>query len=211
MTDVTVADATAPRGPFSALAGPARRPPRFFLARLRSSPTSASPTPSSESPRGAAGRRGPEGRLPGEASPAKVAKDGQHNNDDDDDPKPGRHRDPFVRNTPILRRADRHVQRAADATAQRVSRRAVSNPCPGSSTATLSSARHPAPPTGDRHWLPASAERSCSVNQQRRLRSARETTDDERSQRPARAACSDAGTSSSSYSDARPRAITGQA
>jgi hypothetical protein len=30
-------------------------------------------------------------RLPGPASPAKVAKDGQHNNDDDDDPKPGRH------------------------------------------------------------------------------------------------------------------------
>jgi len=26
-------------------------------------------------------------RLPGEASPAKEAKDGQHNNDDDDDPK----------------------------------------------------------------------------------------------------------------------------
>src|SRR5918994_1910479 len=30
-------------------------------------------------------------RLPTEASPAKVAKDSQHNNDDDDDPKPGRH------------------------------------------------------------------------------------------------------------------------
>jgi hypothetical protein len=30
-------------------------------------------------------------RLPREASPAKVAKDGQHNDDDDDDPKPGRH------------------------------------------------------------------------------------------------------------------------
>jgi hypothetical protein len=28
-------------------------------------------------------------RLPREASPAKVAKDGQHNKDDDDDPKPG--------------------------------------------------------------------------------------------------------------------------
>ena len=28
-------------------------------------------------------------RLPGEASPAKEAKEGQHNNDDDDDPKPG--------------------------------------------------------------------------------------------------------------------------
>jgi hypothetical protein len=27
--------------------------------------------------------------LPGEASPAKEAKEGQHNNDDDDDPKPG--------------------------------------------------------------------------------------------------------------------------
>jgi len=26
-------------------------------------------------------------RLPREASPAKVAKDGQHNNDDDDDPE----------------------------------------------------------------------------------------------------------------------------
>ena len=30
-------------------------------------------------------------RLPSEASPAKVAKDSQHNNDDDDDPKPARH------------------------------------------------------------------------------------------------------------------------
>jgi hypothetical protein len=30
-------------------------------------------------------------RLPREASPAKVAKDGQHNDDDDDDPEPGRH------------------------------------------------------------------------------------------------------------------------
>lgn len=29
-------------------------------------------------------------RLPREASPAKIAKDGQHNNDHDDDPKPGR-------------------------------------------------------------------------------------------------------------------------
>lgn len=32
-----------------------------------------------------------EARLPSEASPAKVAKDGQHDNDDDDDPKPARH------------------------------------------------------------------------------------------------------------------------
>jgi hypothetical protein len=32
-----------------------------------------------------------EARLPSEASPAKVAKDGQHNNHDDDDPKPARH------------------------------------------------------------------------------------------------------------------------
>ncbi len=30
-------------------------------------------------------------RLPRKASPAKVAKNGQHNNDDDDDPEPGRH------------------------------------------------------------------------------------------------------------------------
>ena len=30
-------------------------------------------------------------RLPREASPAKVAKQGQHNNDDNDDPKPARH------------------------------------------------------------------------------------------------------------------------
>lgn len=30
-------------------------------------------------------------RLPREASPAKEAKDGQHNNNDDNDPKPGRH------------------------------------------------------------------------------------------------------------------------
>jgi hypothetical protein len=35
--------------------------------------------------------RRPTGRLPGHASPAKVAKDGQHNDDDDDDPEPGRH------------------------------------------------------------------------------------------------------------------------
>ena len=30
-------------------------------------------------------------RLSRQASPAKVAKDGQHDDDDDDDPKPGRH------------------------------------------------------------------------------------------------------------------------
>jgi hypothetical protein len=46
------------------------------------------------------GRRGPHAaltvRLPREASPAKVAKDGQHN-DNDDDPKPGRHVDPSFR------------------------------------------------------------------------------------------------------------------
>lgn len=30
-------------------------------------------------------------QLPREASPAQVAKDGQYNNDNDDDPKPGRH------------------------------------------------------------------------------------------------------------------------
>lgn len=52
-------------------------------------------------------------RLPREASPAKVAKDGQHNNDDDDDPKPGWHREPFVRSMPILRRADRYLQRVS--------------------------------------------------------------------------------------------------
>jgi len=39
----------------------------------------------------------PPWQLPREASPAKVAKDGQYNNDNDDDPKPGRHGDPFVR------------------------------------------------------------------------------------------------------------------
>jgi hypothetical protein len=51
------------------------------------------------------------GPLPREASPAKVAKDGQYNHDNDDDPKPGRHRDPFVRSMPILRRADGSSQR----------------------------------------------------------------------------------------------------
>jgi hypothetical protein len=45
-------------------------------------------------------------RLPGEASPAKVAKDGQRNNDDDDDPKPGRHMILSLGDMPTLRRAD---------------------------------------------------------------------------------------------------------
>jgi hypothetical protein len=39
--------------------------------------------------RAEAERQGWGGRLPGEASPAKEAKEGQHNNDDDDDPEPG--------------------------------------------------------------------------------------------------------------------------
>jgi hypothetical protein len=41
-------------------------------------------------------------RLPGEASPAEVAKDGQHDNDDDYDPQPGRHVIPFVRSVATL-------------------------------------------------------------------------------------------------------------
>ena len=42
--------------------------------------------------RRAQGSRNEDGaRLPREASPTEVAKDGQHNNDDENDPKPGRH------------------------------------------------------------------------------------------------------------------------
>jgi hypothetical protein len=48
-------------------------------------------------------------RLSREAPAAKVAKNGQHNDDDDYDPKPSRHRDPFVRTMRILRlEAGRH-------------------------------------------------------------------------------------------------------
>jgi hypothetical protein len=39
----------------------------------------------------------PDGLLPREASPAKVAKNGQHHDDDNDNPKPGRHVDPSFR------------------------------------------------------------------------------------------------------------------
>lgn len=43
-------------------------------------------------------------QLPSTPS-AKVSKSGQRDNDDNDDPKPGRHGDPFVRGVPTLRRA----------------------------------------------------------------------------------------------------------
>ena len=47
-------------------------------------------------------------QLPSTPS-AKVSKSGQRDNDDNDDPKPGRHRDPFVRGVPTLRRAGRRT------------------------------------------------------------------------------------------------------
>jgi len=50
-------------------------------------------------------------RLPRKASPAKEAKDGQHNKDDDDDPNPT-HCVPFGRSAPTLLRADPYLQRA---------------------------------------------------------------------------------------------------
>lgn len=49
--------------------------------------------------------------LPRHASPAKEAKDGQHNKDDDDDQKPGRHGDSFR-----WERADSTVSSAVFAT-----------------------------------------------------------------------------------------------
>jgi hypothetical protein len=49
-------------------------------------------------------------RLPREASPAKEAKNGQHNNDDDDDPKPGWHVILSLGGVPTLRRADPYLQ-----------------------------------------------------------------------------------------------------
>lgn len=51
-------------------------------------------------------------RLPSEASPAEVAKDGQHDNDDDDDPKPARHVILSFRSRPTLRRSDPFLQPA---------------------------------------------------------------------------------------------------
>ena len=44
-------------------------------------------------------------RLPREASPVSVGKQGYHNNDEDD-PKPGRHSDPFLGSGPTLRRIE---------------------------------------------------------------------------------------------------------
>jgi hypothetical protein len=44
--------------------------------------------------------------LSREASSAEVAKDGQYNDDDDEDPKPRWHERPFVGSTAILRPAD---------------------------------------------------------------------------------------------------------
>ena len=52
---------------------------------------------------------GPE--LPSTPS-AKVSKGGQRDHDDDDDPEPGRHSDPFVRGVTTLRRAGRELQPA---------------------------------------------------------------------------------------------------
>jgi len=60
---------------------------RVHLDTLEALPSSRR----SVTPRGIAAVRKKTERLPREASPAKVAKDGQHDDDDDDDPKPGRH------------------------------------------------------------------------------------------------------------------------
>jgi hypothetical protein len=88
---------------------PAAEPHDSPMLTARSERWKSRPAPSGcrAPPSSVSGR----GWLPRHASPAKVAKDGQHNNDDDDDQKPGRHVI-LSFGAPILRRADRYLQRA---------------------------------------------------------------------------------------------------
>jgi hypothetical protein len=70
-------------------------------------------------------------RLPREASPVSVDKDGYHDNEDDD-PKPGRHSDPFVRSVPtLLGQRVRHTPTSSSIVLQPIWLRLGGLPCSG--------------------------------------------------------------------------------